>query len=107
MDRTHVGVDLNAADRNGWIRAGFEDAAGHVSRSELVTVYETSEHLLGTARVADVDYEASLIYLDVDWDSIGEYEPGTLHIARAIGHRPAAHGSTQGDTQTVTALVRT
>jgi len=65
-----VQVDLNALTRDGLIRVRFARFHEVPHVGEHVTIYEVDEEIEGEARVARVEPQIQLAYLDVAWESI-------------------------------------
>lgn len=77
-----VEADLNARSRNGWVRidAGRIDSAA--VRGDEIVVLDTAEGIAGSARLAEVDIQNGLAYLEVDWNSFHEL-PESRHASKA------------------------
>ena len=67
---TWVDIDPNVRVRGNQTYAGFDDVRGMMMVNEAVEVREREAGLVGVARIVDLDKEAELIYLEVDWKSL-------------------------------------
>lgn len=75
---TRIAIDLNVRVRGNLTYSGFEDIEGErPDEGAPVRVHEPESGLVGTGRVIEVDKENELIYLEVDWASLG---PQTLPL---------------------------
>ena len=67
---TRISIDPNVRVRGGLTYSGFEDIDGELPLDGLVEVYEPEGDLLGSGKVVDVDDEAQLVYVEVEWSSL-------------------------------------
>jgi len=72
---TRIAVDLNVRVRGDLTYSGLEDLEGDLPLDGMVEVYEPESDIVGVGRVVDIDEDARLIYLAVDWASL---RPRTL-----------------------------
>lgn len=73
--RTRVTIDPNVRVRGNDTYAGFEDVDGPIAVGEAVEVHEAESGLTGHGRVTEIDAERQLVYLSVDWPSLGDEVP--------------------------------
>lgn len=65
---TRIAIDLNVRVRGNLTYSGFEDIDGDLPLPGMdVEVYEPESGMVGVGRVADLDEEHRLVYLQVDW----------------------------------------
>jgi hypothetical protein len=79
--RTRVEIDLNVRVRGNDTFVGFEDLSGPVAVGEIVEVYESESGVAGEGRVTEIDGDAELVYLSVDWPSIKEERIPSYEVA--------------------------
>lgn len=65
-----VDIDLNVRVRNGETYTGLEDVDGPVETGQTVRVREPESGLIGAGRITEIDPDAGLVYLTVDWGSL-------------------------------------
>lgn len=77
LDR--IEIDPNIRVRGQYTLVGFEDVTHlHLQVGQSVEVFESESGLEGLAKVAQIDFEKELIYLDVDWANM------TLKLQRGV-----------------------
>jgi hypothetical protein len=69
---TRVMIDPNVRVRGNGTYAGFEDVDGPLTVGELVEVYEAESGITGEGRITEIDADRELVYLSVDWASLGD-----------------------------------
>lgn len=67
-----VQVDLNSRSRDGFVVARLSRSTGPVALGSVVSAFEPDDEVAAPARVARIDRERGLIYLDVDWDALDD-----------------------------------
>lgn len=75
--RTRVEIDPNVRCRGNQTRTGLEDCHGPIAVGDVVTVYESEARIEGTGRIADIDYDKQLVWLEVDWAGLRDMEEPT------------------------------
>lgn len=75
--RTRMEIDPNVRCRGNQTRTGLEDCHGPIAVGDVVTVYEPEARIEGTGRIADIDYDKQLVWLEVDWAGLRDMEEPT------------------------------
>jgi hypothetical protein len=70
MANALVEIDLNVRVRGDQTYAGLEDVQGNISVGDMVWVHESESHVIGSARVEEIDQIRELVFLSVDWASL-------------------------------------
>jgi hypothetical protein len=78
-----VPVDLNALTRDGLIRVRLSRFQVMPRVGDHVTIYEVDEEIEGEARVARVEPQIQLAFLDVAWESLHDTVRLTMVTAAA------------------------
>jgi hypothetical protein len=88
--RVRVQIDLNSRDADGYVRARLSHVAGgDLQVADLVTVFEPDDRVTAIAKVSRIEPSRGFVYLDVDWDTLDEYEIVELPLQNpAEGSRP-------------------
>lgn len=88
---TRIAIDLNVRVRGDLTYSGFEDIEGTLPADGLVEVYEPESGVRGRGRVVDVDDQAELVYLEVDWPGLRTvlspaFDLGTVQARFQVTH---------------------
>jgi hypothetical protein len=80
-----VHINLNAITADGLIRVRRSRADGPVAQGQLVEIFEPTDEIEGIARVARVNDETGLIYLDVEWGTLHDLTPVLSTCTTGLG----------------------
>jgi hypothetical protein len=69
--RACVDIDLNVRVRGNQTFTGIEDVHGPIDVGDEVLVREPESGVRGNGRIVEIDHQRRVVYLDVDWPSLG------------------------------------
>ncbi|CAB4777967.1 MAG: hypothetical protein F2718_05080 [Actinobacteria bacterium] len=79
-----VEIDPNIRVRGNHTYVGFEECENIVVCGDEVEVFEEESGLVGRGRVIEVDHQARLVFLEVDWSALswwGSAQPSEERFA--------------------------
>lgn len=72
---SQVKINLNAISGDGLVRVRTARADGPVEVGQLVRIVEPTDEIEGIAKVARINHDTGLMYLDVRWNSLRDLPP--------------------------------